>query len=350
MPSSNAICNLFHALMWVVALVLFEGCCKPQPVIDVDGVTLPKSFRETHWMEVLNTLPSDNNRAKQLTHLQNADSAFWTRWCENILQLGPAEDSSTMKVLGQFLSDMRPMLEAIDTTSGRPEILLRESQCLRDGLKRMQVMLVDSPIPNVVWMPSGFNFAVYPTEDQLCIGLDWFLGKGHPIHAELPPSRFPAYRLARMHPDRMALDALQGWIVVSNQQRIPPAPRTVDLWLFWGKVMHILSRCMPEASPSELMNWTQEEWNWAVAHERATWAEMQPQERMFSKQPREVMRWFQEGPFTRVGNIPQDSPDRLGIFLGWRAMQAAVAAHPEWSDQDILEWSDSQAILRAYRP
>ena len=76
-------------------------------------------------MEVLNTLPLDKNQAKQLAHLQNADPTFWTLWCEDILQLGPSGDTATMEVLGQFLTEMRPMLQAIDTTSGRQDVLDR---------------------------------------------------------------------------------------------------------------------------------------------------------------------------------------------------------------------------------
>ena len=38
------------------------------------------------------------------------------------------------------------------------------------------------------------------------------------------------------------------------------------------------------------------------------------------------------------------------MFLGWRAVQAAVDAYPEWTDADVLEWTDPQPILRAYRP
>ena len=52
MPSSNAICNLFHALMWVVALVLFEGCHTSPEAIEVKDVRLPDSFQESQWMEV----------------------------------------------------------------------------------------------------------------------------------------------------------------------------------------------------------------------------------------------------------------------------------------------------------
>ena len=88
--------------MWVFTLVLLAGCHTSPEAIEVEGVKLPDSFRESQWMEVLNTLPLDKNQAKQLAHLQNADSTFWTLWCEDILQLGPADDTATMEVHTQL--------------------------------------------------------------------------------------------------------------------------------------------------------------------------------------------------------------------------------------------------------
>ena len=336
--------------MWVAVCMILAGCSDSRPPVDVRGVSLPTHHREVNWVEVLDDLPQQRSRTEQLSHLFGADSAFWVEWCEGILQLGPASDTATVDVLHQFLSEMQPMLSAIDTTSGSEPLLSRESQALMDGLKRMSIMVPEADLPNVVWMPSGFNFAVYPGDGWVGVGLDWFMGVDHPMHAELPPARFPSYRLNRMRPDWMAIEAFKGWLLVNQQHRIPASPRTVDLWLYWGKMMHLTSRCFPEASPADLMNWTEEEWEWAVVHERSAWAEMQPQDRMFASTPRDVMRWFQEGPFTRVGRIPQDSPDRLGIFLGWRAMNAALAAHPEWTDLDILELDDPETVLRSYRP
>ena len=336
--------------MWVLGLTMLSGCSEDRPAIDISGTPLPADHREVNWMEVLDNLPKDKNRAKQWTHLQSAFPTFWQAWSEDILQLGAAQDTLTVDVVHDFLTQMAPMILAIDSTSGSPEVLQSASNDLHDGLKRLSVIDPSTPMPDVVWMPSGFNFAVYPGPDWLAVGLDWFMGAEHPMHAELPPTKFPAYRLARMRPDRMTSEAMIGWLLVTYQDRLPSAPRTVDMWLYWGKIMHTAARCMPDATPAQLMNWTQEEWDWAVAHERSTWAEMQPQDRMFANKPRDVMRWFQEGPFTRVGRVPQDSPDRLGVFLGWRAVEAALAQHPEWTDADVLEWTDPQPVLRAYRP
>ncbi|MDG1674989.1 MAG: hypothetical protein P8H88_06035, partial [Flavobacteriales bacterium] len=99
-------CKLFHGPMWVAALALLVGCDGGRPPVDIAGETLPAHHREVNWMEVLDNLPRDKNRAKQRDHLFEADSAFWVEWCEAMLQLGPASDTLTVDNLNLFLAEM----------------------------------------------------------------------------------------------------------------------------------------------------------------------------------------------------------------------------------------------------
>jgi hypothetical protein len=341
---------LFHLIVCVLAAAVWASCASEHRRIPIDDVRLPGDHQVIHWMEVLHDLPGGQNRAKALAHMTEAHPEFWPLWCEDILQLGDAQDSTTVDVLRQFLIEMHPMLDAIDSTSGRPEVLRRETDALLDGLKRHQVLFPDAPVPDIIMMPSGFNFAVFPTPSCLGLGLDWYMGPEHPLLQELPTSQFPQYRLNRMKPEWMASDAMKGWLLVTQQHRIPPGARTADLMLFWGQILHLTSLCMPDATPAQLMNWTPEQWAWAEANERAIWAQVQPQERMFNNRPRDVMRWFQEGPFTRVGDIPQDSPDRLGAYLGWKMVQAQTAERGDLPARGWFEARDPQPFLRTYRP
>ena len=160
MCPSHASCKLFHAALCVLAFGVLAGCGDIRPPIDVSGVDLPATHREVNWMTVLDDLPKDENRAKSLEHLRNAHPEFWQTWCEDILQLGPAEDTMTVDVLGQFTAQMAPMLAAIDTTSGTATVLERESHALKEGLKRLQVIDPNAEVPDVIWMPSGFNLSL----------------------------------------------------------------------------------------------------------------------------------------------------------------------------------------------
>ena len=36
-----------------------------------------------------------------------------------------------------------------------------------------------------MWMNTGFNYAVYPTDEHLGVGLEWYLGADHPIVSTL---------------------------------------------------------------------------------------------------------------------------------------------------------------------
>ena len=131
MCPSRSSCKLFHAALCVFALGVFVGCEDRRPPIDVRGIDLPETHREVNWMTVLGDLSKDKNRAKSLERLRGAHPEFWHAWCEDILQLGPAEDSMTVDVLGQFTAQMAPMLAAIDTTSGATAVLERESHALK---------------------------------------------------------------------------------------------------------------------------------------------------------------------------------------------------------------------------
>jgi hypothetical protein len=61
-------------------------------------------------------------------------------------------------------------------------------------------------------------------------------------------------------------------------------------------------------------------------------------------------RWFQEAPFTRVGDIPQESPDRLGIWMGWNIVEDFMAQHPELAFEELMTEEDPLILLKSYRP
>jgi hypothetical protein len=111
-----------------------------------------------------------------------------------------------------------------------------------------------------------------------------------------------------------------------------------------------MEQCMPDASKADLLDWTPEAWAWAAAHERDIWLELQPQDALFDTDRTQFGKWFSEGPFTRYGAIPQDSPDRLGAYMGWRMVSDFMDKHPEVDLAALAEVTDINPVVKAYRP
>lgn len=283
---------------------------------------------------------------------QEGTGEFGFAYTEDILRIGAGDDPATLAAFAEFLNhpDVAPIEAAIDTTSGTPGNLRWYEAELRAAFQRFHHWFPMEDLPRVVWMNSGFNYAVYPMPGYLGVGLEWFLGVDHPIVGTLAPHMFPQYMRDRMRPERVPATAFRGWLLVHFSQPWYRTERCADELLYWGKVMFILEQCMPEASRAVLFDWTEAEWAWAEAHERDIWMELQPQDALFESDRTKFGKWFTEGPFTRYGAIPQDSPDRLGAYMGWRMVSDFMAKNPDVDLAQLIQWTDINPVIKAYRP
>lgn len=294
----------------------------------------------------------DAMRKKNFDDWQSATGSFGYAYTEDILRIGAGDDPATVAEFETFLThpNVSPIEAAIDTTSGASERLDQCEEELTRAFQRFHFWFPDVKLPQLMWMNSGFNYAVYPTDEHLGVGLEWYLGADHPIVATLPPEMFPQYMRNRMEPDLISASAFRGWLLVHFSDPWYRTDRCVDELLYWGKVLYIMEQCMPDLPKADLLDWTPKSWAWAEAHERDVWLELQPQDALFDTDRTQFGKWFNEGPFTRYGAIPQDSPDRLGAYMGWRMVSDFMDKHPEVDLAALVEVTDINPVVKAYRP
>ena len=386
--------NLFSSLLcvfMVVASVGCDGCNKKLPALQVDSKDMnqnesnwmtvlddmPKSAiasDELNYMQVLEDLPGSVTRFQQLEHFIHEDSVFWKIWSE-IMDFGLADDTASLVQLESFLTQYDEVLQSVRLHSGSDVHLSQQSERLQLAFARMNQLNPPKRIPTLYWAPYWFSLGqealqgTYSSEEMTVVGLNFFLGDTA-IYNRMPPNMFPAYQIKGMIPQRMATQAFSTWLNDVHFKREfygkkPGEMKVVDLWFAWAKSMHCAARCLHQSETSfhsyeelddtffaEMMNWTVDEWNWAIDNEDKIWGEMQQEQRLFSTNQGDINAWFQPGPFTRIGNIPQESPDRLGIFLAWRAVQQAIASseNPEAFEQLLLMSQDYEDLLRALNP
>lgn len=336
----------------VFALLLFAGCEGQRgdyTRFDVppSGPPIPTS---ESWRAVLDEAP--------LPATEGADAA-WTPLVTDILQIGawPAESPEDRAQLDTAWSAFtafegtRAGARGIDSVLAKSGTLDRASSRLHDAFQRWPALFPGQATPALDFAYTGFNYSVYPTDELLLIGCEFFLGADHPAVLGLPPTIYPRYMQERMVPDHLVGDALRGWLLVHFQDtHYERNGRLADELLYWGKVLYI-ARCLsPEMEPHHLMDWTPAEWEWAEANERSIWSELRQEDMLYTRRRMDIQRWTADAPFTKAGAVPQDSPDRLGWFMGLRWVEDFMARRTDLDLEGLMAEHDVLPFLQTYRP
>lgn len=331
----------------VLFLLLLAGCSSSDRRADTTGIG-----KQIDFIDLNALLASTDFNALKNSHQQLYQScgSFWEDYTEFILQIGPAEDPGTLIPLKEFLEfdDTRATGKAIEEVHSAR--ITDYEEAIDAAFRRYRYFFPNDSLPDVVWYNSGFNYAVYPTVSHLGIGLEFFLGESHPITENLSPELFPSYIREKMRPELVVADALRGWLLVHYQDRYYDSSSLISTLVYYGKMMYLLDLMLPDTSDAIKMAYTEEQQAWCEAHERNLWIELSQQDILFESRQFEINRWVTDGPFTRAAGIPQESPSRVGIWLGWRIVRDYVERNSDIPLDQLLSSTDYTAMLNAYRP
>tara|TARA_B100000768_G_scaffold172381_1_gene180572 strand:- start:15199 stop:16299 length:1101 start_codon:yes stop_codon:yes gene_type:complete len=342
--------RIFGNAAMVLAAFVFSSCDDQRWVVPDSALRHTEVDQPLDVRSVIANLPDSSDQA--LAIWKDATGDFGIVYTEDILRIGQASAPTTIDKLKAFAlhPDVTPIEAAIDSTSGSDKALAEYETHLLQAFGRFRYFMPEESTPKITWMNSGFNFAVYPTPTHLGIGLEWFLGTDHSIVQSLAPHMFPQYMREKMQPARIPAAAMRGWLLVHFSERFYDTSQCANELLYWGKILFLLEKCMPNESLSNLLDWSPEDLLWAVENEQSIWLELQPQGMLFNANRMEFGRWFDEGPFTRVGGIPQEGPDRLGAWMGLRMVSDFMDDHPDWTLSDLINTRDPLPIIKSYRP
>jgi len=126
--------------------------------------------------------------------------------------------------------------------------------------------------------------------------------------------------------------------------------RLLDNMLYRGKMMFVLSQIFADLPPYEVMGYTKEQWDWCVRNERAVWNLVMDKRDLFKTESLVLTSYLNDGPFT--AEISQESPGRIGTWLGWRIAESYMNRHKDATLQALIAEPDAEHILREsyYRP
>jgi hypothetical protein len=180
----------------------------------------------------------------------------------------------------------------------------------------------------------------------LFIDISGFMGGGNPNYKGLE-----LYFQKSMNPNNIVPKVAQmfaeGFVKESADHQ-----KFIDVMILNGKIMILKDAFLPTYPEYLKMNYTQKQYEWAVANEANIWNYFVESNLIFGDDHRLEDRFIAPGPFSKFyTEIDNESSPQVGIFAGWQVCKAYFKEKPETKLVDFLKM-DATVIFNqsGYKP
>ena len=283
---------------------------------------------------------------QDVRRLYDEYEAFMPVYVEGVLRLPMSDTAYFSEQLAHFL---------VDTTMGfaQTNALAKERfanidsihSALNTAFSRLHYLYPDWTIPTIYLFVSGFNSTVFYYDNMLGVGIDMYLGSDYPYYNNVVYD----YQRPTMQKEYVVRD-LMSMFLAYNIAYNSKYNRLLEQMIFRGKQLFLLSQLLPDAPAWQIIGYTPEQWAWCLHYEQAIWNRIMEKRDLFKTESSVLSSYMNEGPFT--AEVTQDSPGRLGLWVGWRIVDSYMRHNQDITLHDLLNESDAQKILEQsfYRP
>jgi len=328
---------------WLLAIGTLCGCDNKYHYIPKD--IEPLSVNIVRFDSALLAVRMDST-LQDVAQLYADYEAFMPAYVEDILRLPMADTAYFSQQLATFLADTTMGFAQTNALSQRHFANIDTIQTLLNtAFSRLHYLYPDWTIPTVYMFVSGFNSTVFYYDDMLGVGVDMYLGSDYPYYNNVVYD----YQRPTMQKQYVVRDVMSMYLaynIAYNSQY----NRLLEQMIFRGKQLFLLSQLLPDAPAWQIIGYTPEQWAWCLHYEQAIWNRIMEKRDLFKTESSVLSSYMNEGPFT--AEVTQDSPGRLGLWVGWRIVESYMRHNQDITIHDLMAEGDAQKILEQsyYRP
>lgn len=323
-----------------ILIILLTGCTNNPLDVSIDGVETKISFVNVD--EII--FSADSSKLMKKHHeFKKEIKDIYDYEIGYCLQLGDLADSAFYNSISTFRKDTSiQKLEKYIQDEFKDKSTI-ESKII-DGFKHLKYHFPNGKQPkNVVYLNALFNSGVFCTENEIGIGLERFLGESNEIVQQLNPQFYFDWMKAAMDKKYLERDVLAGWITTHYVDEVNGS--LAEHIVRAGKILYLTEAAFPNEDPSLILRYSKEDYQWALDNEYQFWKFLVDENLLFKVDEKTTMNMINEGPFT-PGLPDQESPDRLGQFIGWRMIHSYMEQY-DISLEQLMKLSYNE-ILQAY--
>lgn len=203
-----------------------------------------------------------------------------------------------------------------------------ESELL-DLFKHIKYYRPSFKVPAVYTTTSDVDYRtrVITNDTLLLIELDTYLGAEHPFYQGIPN-----YIAQNLNPGQILPDVATAY---SKQYiGIPKQRSLIEQMVYFGKQLYLMDLWLPQLPDHQKIGYTPEQWQWALDNESDMWRYFVEKELLYSTDPKLAGRFINPAPFSKFNlEIDNESPGRLGRFIGWQMVRSYVEKNDPSLDQ-----------------
>ncbi|MHA7942005.1 gliding motility lipoprotein GldB [Formosa sp. 3Alg 14/1] len=190
--------------------------------------------------------------------------------------------------------------------------------------------------PRVISTTSYVDYRnkVIVTDSIDLIALDTYLGPEHEFYLGVQE-----YIRAGFRKEQIVVDLADAY---ANRYLLPVKNKTLlDEMIAGGKRLYFKDLMIPFKTDAEKIEYTPEELKWAETNESYIWQYFVERELLFSTDSKLPGRFINPAPFSKfyLAEIDNESPPKIGVYLGWQIVKAYMNNNSEVSFKDMLNMS-----------
>ena len=275
-----------------------------------------------------------------INHLSKGIEQLSSKYPPFLIEPDIWNDSAMLQQLESYLRDTTIMaLYKAATDAINYGVLLKE---LETAFGYYKIFYPNSSIPVIITMISGLDPdmpSVYLYENYLLVNLDMYLGANHSFYTAVG---LPLYISDRCDPIYLPVDIFKKAIV---NKHLIKAPRTtlIEAMITEGKKLYFAEMMFPHLNERFIIGYPEDKYNWASKYLGNVWGYLIEKNELFGKGDLLMRTYVEEAPFTK--HFGNDSPGRIGTFVGWKLIQSYMTNNPETTLPELMKENDYQKIL-----
>jgi hypothetical protein len=312
--------------LWYGWIGLILIGCQTTPQDPAVSATIPKmtTIRFDSAFFSMDTLHFESDLAKLVQQYPEFSADYFNQ----ILMLSPKKES---KKIMAFYKAYLPIYQATKkiqaTNTSTPEI--------QEAFKRFHFYFPTYSLPKqlIYFIGPLETYGNVVTKDGLAIGLQLYMGASSSwYYSEQINTIYPSYISRQFAPEYIVVNSIQNLLNDYDPIAIN-GKQLIEQMIEIGKRQYILSQCLPNASDTMLLGYTDKQLKAIEANKGDIWTFISSQNRLFSVDPNLTSAILREAPYNDY--FGEDIPGNVGKYIGYCIVQSWMQQQKGKSKTDL---------------